>query len=235
MSLYSFFFYFLLFIIYSIAGWLMEVIAVGIEKRKFINRGFFIGPYCPIYGFSALIMLFLFKDYKNDPFVLFIMTAFVCTFFEYVTSFIMEKLFKARWWDYSHKTFNINGRVCLENSVIFGILGLALITVINPFVMDLLSKVSNGLVIYISSILLIAFIVDNIVSFNIISKFKSTATSVIKDNTEEISEKIREILKKKSILSRRLVNAFPNVKAILPDIKAKYEEQKRKLKEKLNS
>ena len=235
MSIYSFFFYFLLFMIYSIAGWLMEVIAVGIEKRKFINRGFFIGPYCPIYGFSALIMLFLFKDYKTDPFVLFIMTAFVCTFFEYVTSFIMEKLFKARWWDYSHKTFNINGRVCLENSVIFGILGLALITVINPFVMDLLSKVSNGLVIYISSILLIAFIVDNIVSFNIISKFKSTATSVIKDNTEEISEKIREILKKKSILSRRLVNAFPNVKAILPDIKAKYEEQKRKLKEKLNS
>ena len=235
MSIYSFFFYFLLFMIYSIAGWLMEVIAVGIEKRKFINRGFFIGPYCPIYGFSALIMLFLFKDYKTDPFVLFIMTAFVCTFFEYVTSFIMEKLFKARWWDYSHKTFNINGRVCLENSVIFGILGLALITVINPFVMDLLSKVSNGLVIYISSILLIAFIVDNIVSFNIISKFKSTATSVIKDNTEEISEKIREILKKKSILSRRLVNAFPNVKAILPDIKAKYEEQKRKLKEKLNN
>ena len=202
--------------IYSISGWLMEVVAVGIEKRKFINRGFFIGPYCPIYGFSALIMLFLFKDYTNDPFVLFIMTAFVCTFFEYITSFIMEKLFKARWWDYSHKTFNINGRVCLENSVIFGLLGLALITIINPFVTNFLSNLPHMVIIYVSSILLVAFIVDNIVSFNIISKFKSTASSVIKDNTEEISEKIREILKKRSILSRRLVNAFPNVKAILP-------------------
>lgn len=219
--------------IYSISGWLMEVVAVGIEKRKFINRGFFIGPYCPIYGFSALIMLFLFKDYTNDPFVLFIMTAFVCTFFEYITSFIMEKLFKARWWDYSHKTFNINGRVCLENSVIFGLLGLALITIINPFVTNFLSNLPHMVIIYVSSILLVAFIVDNIVSFNIISKFKSTASSVIKDNTEEISEKIREILKKRSILSRRLVNAFPNVKAILPDIRAKYEEQKRKLKEKI--
>lgn len=233
MTIYLFFFYFLLFMIYSISGWLMEVVAVGIEKRKFINRGFFIGPYCPIYGFSALIMLFLFKDYTNDPFVLFIMTAFVCTFFEYITSFIMEKLFKARWWDYSHKTFNINGRVCLENSVIFGLLGLALITIINPFVTNFLSNLPHMVIIYVSSILLVAFIVDNIVSFNIISKFKSTASSVIKDNTEEISEKIREILKKKSILSRRLVNAFPNVKAILPDIRAKYEEQKRKLKEKI--
>ena len=233
MTIYLFFFYFLLFMIYSISGWLMEVVAVGIEKRKFINRGFFIGPYCPIYGFSALIMLFLFKDYTNDPFVLFIMTAFVCTFFEYVTSFIMEKLFKARWWDYSHKTFNINGRVCLENSVIFGLLGLALITIINPFVTNFLSNLPHTVIIYVSSILLVAFIVDNIVSFNIISKFKSTASSVLKDNTEEISEKIREILKKRSILSRRLVNAFPNVKAILPDIRAKYEEQKRKLKEKI--
>lgn len=233
MTIYLFFFYFLLFMIYSISGWLMEVVAVGIEKRKFINRGFFIGPYCPIYGFSALIMLFLFKDYTNDPFVLFIMTAFVCTFFEYITSFIMEKLFKARWWDYSHKTFNINGRVCLENSVIFGLLGLALITIINPFVTNFLSNLPHMVIIYVSSILLVAFIVDNIVSFNIISKFKSTASSVIKDNTEEISEKIREILKKRSILSRRLVNAFPNVKAILPDIRAKYEEQKRKLKEKI--
>lgn len=233
MTIYLFFFYFLLFMIYSISGWLMEVVAVGIEKRKFINRGFFIGPYCPIYGFSALIMLFLFKDYTNDPFVLFIMTAFVCTFFEYITSFIMEKLFKARWWDYSHKTFNINGRVCLENSVIFGLLGLALITIINPFVTNFLSNLPHMVIIYVSSILLVAFIVDNIVSFNIISKFKSTASSVLKDNTEEISEKIREILKKRSILSRRLVNAFPNVKAILPDIRAKYEEQKRKLKEKI--
>lgn len=233
MTIYLFFFYFLLFMIYSISGWLMEVVAVGIEKRKFINRGFFIGPYCPIYGFSALIMLFLFKDYTNDPFVLFIMTAFVCTFFEYITSFIMEKLFKARWWDYSHKTFNINGRVCLENSVIFGLLGLALITIINPFVTNFLSNLPHTVIIYVSSILLVAFIVDNIVSFNIISKFKSTASSVLKDNTEEISEKIREILKKRSILSRRLVNAFPNVKAILPDIRAKYEEQKRKLKEKI--
>lgn len=230
---YNLFFYFLLFIIYSIAGWLLEVTAVGIEKRKFINRGFLIGPYCPIYGFSAVIMILLLHNYQDDPFVLFIMAAFVCTFFEYITSVFMEKLFKARWWDYSHRAFNINGRVCLQNSAIFGILGCLLIMFINPFVEKLLHTMPDWLLIYISSILLVGFVADYIISFNIISKFKSTANTVIKDNTEEISEKIREILQKRSVLSRRLVNAFPDVKAILPDIKAKYEKGKKKLKEKL--
>ena len=231
---YNFFFYFLLFMIYSISGWLIEVVAVGIEKRKFINRGFFIGPYCPIYGVSAVIMILTLSNYKNDPLALFILAAFVCTFFEYITSFIMEKLFQARWWDYSNKTFNINGRVCLENSVVFGIFGVILICVVNPFITGFLNTVSNNVIIYISSILLVALIIDNIVSFNIISKFKTTACSIIKDNTEEISKKTREVLKSKSVLGRRLVNAFPNVKSLLPEIKTKYEEQKRKIKEKIS-
>lgn len=224
--IYSFLFYFLLFIIYSILGWLMEVISIGLEKKKFINRGFLIGPYCPIYGFSSIIMILLFSQYRDDPLVLFILATVVCTFFEYITSFFMEKLFKARWWDYSHQSFNINGRVCLKNSAIFGILGCLLITVINPFVSGILLSISNNLLIYVGSVLLIAFLVDNIVSFNIISKFTSTASTVVKDNTEEITEKIKEILQNKSRLNRRLVNAFP-------DVKAKYQEQKRKIKEKI--
>lgn len=212
----------------------MESIAVGIEKRKFINRGFLIGPYCPIYGFSSVMMILFLGKYQSDPFVLFIMTAFICTFLEYITSFFMEKLFKARWWDYSHKTFNINGRVCLQNSLIFGILGCLLIIFVNPFVTRVLSDVPHNILVIFSSFLLVVFIVDNILSFNIISKFKTTASTIIrKDSTEEISEKIREILKKKSVLSRRLVNAFPDVKAMLPELKAKYEEQKRKFKEKI--
>ncbi len=234
MHIYNFFYYFLLFFIYSFLGWLMESIAVGIEKRKFINRGFLIGPYCPIYGFSSVMMILFLGKYQSDPFVLFIMTAFICTFLEYITSFFMEKLFKARWWDYSHKTFNINGRVCLQNSLIFGILGCLLIIFVNPFVTRVLSDVPHNILVIFSSFLLVVFIVDNILSFNIISKFKTTASTIIrKDSTEEISEKIREILKKKSVLSRRLVNAFPDVKAMLPELKAKYEEQKRKFKEKI--
>ena len=234
MFLHIFLYYFLLFMLYSIAGWIMEVIPVGIEKKKFINRGFFIGPYCPIYGFSAVMMILLLGRYHDDPFALFILSLVACTFFEYVTSFIMEKLFKARWWDYSDKTLNINGRVCLENSVIFGLLGCALIIIVNPFITNILSNVPDNVIDIFSSILLVLFIIDNIFSFNIISKFKDTATSFIrKDNTEEISEKVKETLGKKSYLGKRLMDAFPNVKAIIPELKAKYQEQKRKIKEKI--
>lgn len=212
----------------------MEVIVVGIEKKKFINRGFFIGPYCPIYGFSAIMMILILGRYNDDPFALFILSLVICTFFEYLTSFIMEKLFKARWWDYSDKTFNINGRVCLENSVFFGILGCSLILFVNPFITNILANVPDNIIDIFSVVLLVLFLIDNVFSFNIINKFKDTATSFIrKDNTEEISEKVKETLGKKSYLGKRLMEAFPNVKAILPELKAKYQEQKRKIKEKI--
>lgn len=233
MLFYKFCFYFMLFLIYSVAGWIMEVIVVAWEKKKFVNRGFFIGPYCPIYGVSVILMSFILGRYSNDPFVLFILSMVLCSFFEYVTGFIMEKLFKARWWDYSDKTFNINGRVCLENSVIFGILGCVVIIWVNPFLENLLYMIPESILICISSILLIAFLIDNIVSFKIISKFSSYFSADEKDNTEEINEKVKDAFKKKSFFTKRLTEAFPNVKSILPEIKAKYEEQKRKLKEKI--
>ncbi len=234
MFLHVFLYYFLLFMLYSIAGWMIEVIVVGIEKKKFINRGFFIGPYCPIYGFSAVMMILLLGRYQNDPFVLFVLSLVLCTFFEYITSYIMEKMFNARWWDYSDKTLNINGRVCLENSVFFGILGCGLIMFVNPFITNVFANIPDNTIDIFSAILLIVFVVDTIFSFNIISKFKDTATNFMrKDNTEEISEKVKETIGNKSYFGKRLIEAFPNVKAIIPNLKAKYEEQKRKLKEKI--
>lgn len=107
--------YFMLFFIYAILGWIIETTLVSIEKRKFVNRGFLIGPYCPIYGFGGLAITILLKNYTKDPIVLFLMAVIICGTLEYFTSYIMEKIFKARWWDYSAKKYNINGRICLEN------------------------------------------------------------------------------------------------------------------------
>ena len=99
---------FYIFIIYSILGWLMEVIIVSSKKRKITARGFLIGPWCPIYGFGALFITLLLKKYYNDPVALFIMSFLMGTILEYVTSYLMEKLFHARWWDYSDHKFQIN-------------------------------------------------------------------------------------------------------------------------------
>ena len=98
--------YFLLFIIYAFLGWVMEVTAKLIQYKRFINRGFLVGPYCPIYGFGAVLITILLERYLYDPVILFVMAIVTCATLEYLTSWIMEKLFKARWWDYSNRKFN---------------------------------------------------------------------------------------------------------------------------------
>ena len=221
--------YFLLFLIYSFCGWAIEVIGKLIEKKRFINRGFLIGPYCPIYGFGALAITFLLKKYTNDWIALFIMAIVICGVLEYITSYLMEKLFKARWWDYSQKKFNINGRVCLDTIIPFGLLGIFIMYVSNPFFLDILNKMPSTLLIILSSCLFVIFIIDNILSFNIISTVRTTTKGLYKelDNTEEITKKVKEILLSKSILHSRLIHAYPT----LESIKAKIKENTKKIKE----
>ena len=152
------------------------------------------------------------------------MSAVLCTVLEYVTSFAMEKLFHARWWDYSHRAFNINGRVCLVNSIYFGILGCLLVYFINPFISAMFSSFSVLALRIVGFCLLAIFLCDNIISFIIMFKFKFTTDAVRRDNTDEITEKIREIIGKKSFLHRRLLDAFPNMHAILKEKKVKLEK-----------
>ena len=228
--------YFLLFLIYSFLGWLLEVLGKLIEKKRFINRGFLIGPYCPIYGFGALAITFLLKRYSDDPITLFIMAILVCGILEYFTSYIMEKLFKARWWDYSQKRFNINGRICLGTIIPFGLLGLFITYISSPFFLDILNKLPFTLLAILSSCLFIIFIIDNILSFNIISTVRTTTRGLYKelDNTEEITKKVKEVLLSKSFLHKRLINAFPtleSIKTIIKDNTRKIKENTEKIKE----
>ena len=115
--------YFLLFITYSVIGWTMEVVGKLIELKRFVNRGFLIGPCCSIYGFGGILITLLLQYFTANPVVLFFMAILVCGVLEYLTSYFMEKLFNARWWDYSQRKYNINGRVCLNTIIPFGILG----------------------------------------------------------------------------------------------------------------
>lgn len=220
----TFLFYFILFLFYAFCGWCIEEVVCSFVAKKIVNRGFLIGPYCPIYGYAAIIMTFMLQQYRNDIITLFVMSVVLCTVLEYVTSFAMEKLFHARWWDYSDKKFNINGRVCLINSLYFGILGCLLVHFINPFISSVFAGLSSLALRIIGFSLLTIYICDNIISFVIMFKFKFTTDSVRKDNTEEITEKIKEILRKKSFLHRRILDAFPNMQAILKEKKVKLEK-----------
>lgn len=207
----NFLFYFLLFFIYSVIGWFVEVTYVYIGTKKFINRGFLIGPYIPIYGYSALIMALYLTQYKDNPLTVFLLAIFICTFIEYMISFNMEKLFNARWWDYSNSKFNINGRVCLKNGLGFGFLSLLLIYLINPWLVNLLEKLNPKLLIIISVICLVIFVFDFITSLIVTFDIKNKIKKFDSDSTTEIRELINEKIKKK-LLKRRILNAFPKVK-----------------------
>ena len=186
--------YFLLFLIYAFIGWCLEVVGKLITLKKFINRGFLIGPICPIYGVGAILITFLLKK------------------------------------------FNINGRVCLNTIIPFGILGMFIMYVSNPFLLQILESIPEILLNILSSILLIIFIIDNIVSTNIISYVGKTTKEIGKDldNTEEITKKVKEILLGKSGLYRRLLKAYPTIQSIKVKIKEKQKEIKKQVEDQKN-
>lgn len=230
-------FYFVLFIIYSFMGWCMEMMVCYYASKKWVNRGFLIGPICPIYGYGCLIITVLLKRYLDDPIVLFVMAVVLCCILEYFTSYLMEKLFKARWWDYSDRKFNLNGRICLENAILFGVLGLLLSYVINPFVVKMLGFIPTMVFYILAIFLLVVFLVDNTISLKIISGFTKVAKTIRKDSTEEITKKVKEILVKQGYLYNRLVSAF-NFKAsekLINDIKSKIKHETLKAKRLINA
>lgn len=207
--------YFLLFVFYSFLGWLMEVTQGYVRHKKFVNRGFLIGPYCPIYGYGAISMTLLLKGYANDPIVLFVMAIVICSILEYTTSFVMEKLFKIRWWDYSNRKFNINGRICLETMIPFGILGCLMIYFVNPFMFAIIDMIPSNLINIIAVILFIIYLVDNAVSITIISNLKDITLDVKGDSTEKVTKEVRKrVLAGQQTLCKRIVKAFSAFKVV---------------------
>ena len=223
--------YFLLFMTYSILGWMLEVTCKLIQYKRFINRGFLIGPYCPIYGYGAILITLLLGKYKSDPITLFIMTIVLCGTLEYLTSYFMEKIFKARWWDYSKRKFNLNGRVCLGTLLPFGIFGMILMYIANPFFIGKIQELSPMWTDILFWSLLVIYIIDNIVSEIVIGYVKKTEKRFTPevDNTEEMTEKIKAVLEAKSPLHRRLLRAYPKLQAVKVKIKEKQEEIKEQI------
>lgn len=223
---------FLVFIIYAVIGWFIEVINFLLLERKFINRGFLIGPYCPIYGVGSVFITLLISP-TNDIISTFLKAMVICSILEYLTSYLMEKLFKTRWWDYSKNKFNINGRICLETMVLFGLGGVILVKYMSPFILELLTNLNPLILNIIVIILAIIFITDVIVSYNIINNFKKVPKMVKKDSTEEITRLVKQTLKNKNYFSKRLVNSFPNFKTIVKKYDKKLEKRKLKLERKI--
>lgn len=221
---YNIFYTFLLFIIYSFIGWIVDVCDVLVVDKKLVNRGFLIGPICPIYGVGVLLMIRLLTRFIDTPLALFILAIAIFMTLEYFTSYIMEKLFNAGWWDYSNYKYNLNGRICLETTIPFGIGGMIVMYIVNPFITSLLDKVGSNTIITIGIILLVIFVIDLIVSFSVITKIKNVFSSKYKDDTEEVNNRVKQYLIKLSPLTKRLMESFPNLRIKIKNIKNKIEK-----------
>lgn len=201
--------WFLIFMTYSFGGWLTEVIISIFSHRKFINRGFLVGPFCPIYGTGAILLALILN--ANDSIVaIFCVSVIGAGVLEYTTSFLMEKLFRVRWWDYSDQPMNLNGRVCLGALLSFGIIGVFAIKLLNPMFLTLYGAIPTTILYVIAGSLFVIMLADLALSFWLIFGVRVTVGTVKKDATDEISERVHDILINKSKLNRRLVKAFPN-------------------------
>lgn len=109
------------FVIYAFIGWICEEIFCVIYTHEFVKRGFLFGPICPIYGYGAIILMLFFKDYNKKPVKLFFMAGIVFSIFEYITDFFLQALFGQKWWDYTGQFLNLNGRITLSFSLIWGV------------------------------------------------------------------------------------------------------------------
>lgn len=128
-------------IIYSFIGWCCECVYCSVRQGKVVNRGFLYGPFCPVYGFGALAVIYCLDYIPHTISCVFVGGMLITSALEYVTSAIMEWLFQAKWWDYSDHRFHIHGRVCLLNSTLFGILCLVVMFDLHPFVQSIVEPV----------------------------------------------------------------------------------------------
>ena len=210
------------FVIYSFLGWILESIVRTICERRIINTGFLIGPFCPIYGFGAIIMILFLDQFKNNIILLFFSSFIILSLWEYVVGVLLEKFFATKYWDYSDHKFNYKGRICLTNSIAWGILGVLFIDYIHPTIIQLLEHVDFIYVAIITSIIAVILLIDAIISIIKVKNIKTTLEKI-----EEINEQIKQKLLE--LKDREKISANDNIQNLINNLKARRDRTMRHL------
>ena len=159
----------LIFLAYSFLGWVCESIWCSIGTKKLVNRGFLKGPWCPIYGFGGIIAVVATQGITAYPLLVFAVTMVACSVLEYFTGWLLETLFKTTWWDYSKRKFNLKGRICLRNSLLFGLLGAAMVYFIHPTVLKVIGLLSPKVQWGLAAGTLLVFFADFLYSLSVVT------------------------------------------------------------------
>lgn len=233
---------FLLYIAYSVLGWCGEMLYCSIPKGRICEkRGFLNGFLCPIYGHGALLVLYCLHGGFKNPVLTFIFGAIVTSVLEYFTSWVMEKLFHMRWWDYSHYKFQINGRVCLLNSACFGLASVLLCHVVQPWLWAHITGLGAAITVPLASFIFGIYLMDTILSFRsafqlssqmgklreLQAELKDYVAEKREENQErkaerraEVRERARALRDSADIFERRLLYSHPDIRKTREDLLA---------------
>lgn len=250
--------YFYCFFIYAFLGWCGEVLYAAAVERRFVNRGFLNGPVCPIYGMGVAIIALLMGPFAGNLLALFIGSMILGSALEWVAGFLLEMIFRQKWWDYSEEPHNLNGYVCLKFSVVWGFAGALVVRFVVPFTSRLahliphtlgwvLLAVMGGLIIADLTVTVVA-----IIGLNRKLKMLELVAARLKAGSDKLgeelfeqavsakkraelmqldAEKLRERYEQSlqaNLLHRRLLKAFPDLKSL------RHNEQLEALRERIN-
>ena len=241
----------LFFSVYSMIGWLCESIYCSIPQKRWINRGFLNGPFCPVYGFGALLILAVLSpllgvfEFPLELIVLFFTATLLTSVLEYVTSVLLEKLFHTSWWDYSNHKYQIHGRICLMNSLLFGVMSTLVLEVLHPLISSLLIAIPRIVSFPLAGGLFVYFILDGTVTTigilrmngklaqlqTILDEIRERTAAVAETNLAGLEHSLDELrdkadeLKSETLLSLR--QALEELRLKTDDVKAESIERLR--------
>ena len=204
----------LLFFAYAFLGWCIEVTLKYFQLHRFINRCFLTGPWLPIYGSGAALITIAVSGLaplESSVGTTFVISFILCGIVEYMTSFVLEKRFHARWWDYSQKPMNLNGRVWIGNLILFGLGGVLIVELFNPLLFRLFGHMTFRLQEILALVLSCVFAADYVMSHFVLKLVKAGVESSEADDTEAINKEVHLLLHDRSFFHRRFAEAYPEV------------------------
>lgn len=220
----------LIFFIYSFLGWFWETFPCSaIELDKIHNRGFLLGPICPIYGLGASLSFGVLKNFESSL-EIFIYSAFLSCLIEYIIGYLLEKFFHKRWWDYSNYPFQIKRRVCLYGLLIFGLANILIVKKLTPILLFSLSLSSDRLVYLLVISFGILFAIDLILTLNHLTHGFKTLNKVYEVIDDNLSDYFNGLNESERLANLKVLEESKKFKSKLLNINSNLKEREESIK-----